>query len=167
MVVNLTKLPIAQQLAVKALLESGKSERHTSKLAKVSRATVRAVNKCKSLDPQLVDRIKLGLASKLYEVADRSLDHITDDKMEKSTSVQLMTTAAIGIDKARLIEGKSTSRTEFVDASDQAINDEIVRLEAELGKWESGQVVNSEEVLTTPAGLSPSQTVEEGGSGGV
>ena len=171
MVVNLTRLPIAQQLAIKALLSAGKSERHTAVLSGVSRDTVRAVNKRKDLDPQTVDRIKNGLAGKLYTTADRSIDSITDEKLEKSSAVQSMTTAAIAIDKARLIEGKATSRTEYVNADDQAINDEIARLEGELGRWESGEVVNgeqlpgSEEERTTPAGLSPSQTVDQGANG--
>jgi hypothetical protein len=170
MVVNLTKLPIAQQLAIKALLSTGKSERQTALLSGVSRASVHAVDKRKDLDPEVVNRIKAGLASKLYDVADRSLDHITDDKMGKSTSVQLMTTAAIGIDKARLIEGKTTSRTEYVNASDQAINDEIARLEGELGKWERGEVVNAEGIEqepTTPIGQPAPETVDQVSHGAV
>ena len=168
MVVNLTKLPIAQQLAIKALLESGKSERQIAKLTKNSRTTIRAINKRVDLDPQLVDRIKVGLAGKLYHTADRSIDAITDDKLEKSTAVQAMTTAAIAIDKARLIEGKATSRTEYVDASDQEINDEIARIEGELQHWKDGDIVNGEGIEdphTTPAGQHASETVNQGVNG--
>lgn len=163
MPVNLNRLPIAQQLAIKALLESGKSERFTAKITKNSRETVRAVNKCQTLDPQLVDRIKSGLAAQFYGVVDRSLQSITDDKLKASTAQQLMMVAAIGTDKARLIDGKVTARTEYVNASDKEINDEIARLEGELGKWESGEVVNAEgnePEHTTPAGQHASETVD-------
>lgn len=168
MVVNLTKLPTAQQLAIKALLESGHSERSTAKLSGVSRETVRAVQRAKNLDPQQVDRIKAGLAGKLYDTADRSIDSITDEKLQRSTAVQAMTTAAIAIDKARLIEGKATARTEYVDASDKEIADEIGRLEGELAKWERGEIVNAEgieEEDTTPAGQPASETMDEGPNG--
>lgn len=172
MPVSLTRLPLAKQLAIKALLEIGKSERQTAKLSGVSRDSVRAVNKRRDLDPKLVDRIKSGLAAKFYDAADRSLDHISHEKLAKSTSVQLMTTAAIGVDKARLIEGKATSRTEYVDATDKEINEEIAKLEAELEQWRSGDLVNTEtevstgieDAPTTPAGQPAPQTVDQGGT---
>jgi carboxylesterase type B len=166
MVVNLTKLPLAQQLAAKALLESGKSERQTAKLSKISREAVRAIKECKSLDPEQVDRIKKGLAAKFYDVADRSIDNITDDKLKNAQPSQLIMTAGIATDKARLIEGKATSRTEYVDASDQELNDEIARLEGELTGWKDGSIVNGEAVpgieeeQSTSAGLQAVQTVE-------
>ena len=168
MAVTLARLPLAQQLAIKALLDSGKSERSTAILSGVSRNTVRAVNKCTTLDPARVDTIKQGLAGKLYNTADRSIDSISDDKLEKSSAVQAMTTAAIAIDKARLIEGKATSRTEFVDSSDQEINDEIARLEGELGAYQRGEIVNttgSEDPHTTSAGQPAAQTVDGGVNG--
>jgi len=168
MAVTLKLLPIAQQLAIKALLESGKSERSTAKLSGVSRETVRAVRECKNLDPQAVDRIKNGLAGKFYSTVDRSLDHITDSKLESASAQQLMMTAAIGTDKARLIEGKATVRTEYVNASDKEINDEIARLEGELAQWHSGELVNAEgieEEPTTPAGQPASETVNQGDNG--
>lgn len=165
MVVNLTKLPLAQQLAVKALLESGKSERHTAKLSGVSRESVRKIKECKSLDPQAVDRIKAGLAGKFYQAVDRSLDSISDKKLENATAQQLMMTAAIGTDKARLIEGKATSRTEYVDASDKELNEEIAKLEGELAQWQDGTLMNgeavpNEEVPTTPDRLQASPSSE-------
>ena len=168
MVVNLTKLPIAQQLAIKALLETGKSERSTAKLSGVSRETVRAVKEAKNLDPQAVDRIKKGLSAKFYDIADRSLDHITDDKLKGAQPSQLIMTAGIATDKARLIEGKATSRTEYVDASDQEINEEIARLEGELAEWKGGEIVNAqgfEEESTTPAGQLAPETVDQEANG--
>jgi hypothetical protein len=165
--VNLTRLPVAQQLAIKALLETGKSERHTARLSGVSRETVRAVKEAKNLDPQAVDRIKKGLSAKFYDVADRSLDHITDDKLKGAQPSQLIMTAGIATDKARLIEGKATARTEYVDASDKEIEDEIARLEGELTQWRNGDVVNAglEEAQATPAGQSAPETVDRGPDG--
>ena len=169
MVVKLTKFPIAQQLAIKALLETGASERKTARLSGVSRETVRAVKECKTLDPERVDRIKKGLSAKFYDVADRSLDHISDEKLKGAQPSQLIMTAGIATDKARLIEGKATTRTEFVDASDQEINDEIAKLEGELAKWHNGELVNTEgyeDDTPIPAGQSASETVEEVANGG-
>jgi hypothetical protein len=168
MVVNLTKLPIAQQLAIKALVESGTSERKAAKLSGVSRETVRAVKESKNLDPEAVDRIKKGLAAKFYSVADRSIDNITDEKLKHAQPSQLIMTAGIATDKARLIEGKATARTEYVDASDKEINDEIERLEGELGKWERGEVVNGEGIEdehATPERQSAPSTVDQGANG--
>ena len=164
MAVTLTRLPIAQQHAIKALLEIGKSERQTAKLAGVSRATVQAIKNCASLDLEQVGRIKEGLAAKFYGTVDRSLDSITDIKLKASSAQQLMMVAAIGTDKARLIEGKATSRTEFVDATDQAIQEEIGALEKELAELGgSGEVVDSEgseDVGTVPEGQQAPPTVE-------
>jgi hypothetical protein len=114
------------------MLEAGASERMAAKKAGVSRETVRAINKCKTLDMEVVDRIKKGLAAKFYDVADRSLDNISDSKLEHAQPSQLIMTAGIATDKARLIEGKATSRTEYVDATDKQIQEEIAALEKEL-----------------------------------
>ena len=170
MTVSLTKLPITQQLATKALLESGASVRKAAKLSGLALDTVRAIRDCKTLDPDRVARIKEGMAGKLYDTANRSIDSITDDKLAKSTAVQAMTTAAIAIDKARLIEGKATARTEYVDATDQQINDEIARLEGELAGWKDGTLVNGqgvEEESTSPIGQPAVETVADGGNGAV
>jgi hypothetical protein len=164
--VNPTRLPIAQQLATRALLESGASERRAAKLSGLSRETVRAIKQAKNLDPDAVDRIKKSLSAKFYDVADRSLDHITDDKLEKAQPSQLIMTAGIATDKARLIEGKATQRTEYVDATDAQIQDEIARLEAEEAKLKANAIdVGFEEVDTTPDTQPAPETVNQEANG--
>lgn len=163
MTVNLTRLPLAQQHSIKALLEAGASIRKAAKLSGVCNETVLAIKRCKSLDLETVERIKKGLGAKFYDVADRSLDSITDDKLKHSSASQLVMTAAVATDKARLIEGKATQRTEFVDATDRALEEEISGLEAQLASMgASGDVVDvgSEEVPAIPVGQQAPQSGE-------
>ncbi len=162
------RIATARAYAIRALVESGMTKKEIARREHISTNTIRAIQKSEKFDPQRVDRIKQGLAGKWYETADRAIDRIDDTKLQQSTALQLGTLAAISTDKARLIEGKATSRTEYVDASDQEINDEIARLEGELAGWKDGSIVNGEgieEPHATLAGLSPSQTVEQGGEG--
>ena len=162
--VTLAHTPITQQLAIKAYLESGMSIKQTARLAKVSPTTVIVVKRLTSLNPDSVDRIKKLLAAKFYSVTDRSLDAITDEKLKKSSASQLIMVAAVGTDKARLIEGKATSRTEYVDAADKAIEEEIGTLEQELAELgANGEVVEStgsEAMPTIPEGQPAPSTVE-------
>jgi hypothetical protein len=60
------------------------------------------------LDKALVDRIKKELSAKSYQKADVSLDAITPEGAEKQGNYQNAMTAAILIDKARLIDGQAT-----------------------------------------------------------
>ena len=155
----------ARAYAIRALVESGMTKKEIAKREHISPNTIRAIQKSDKFDPQRVEHIKQNLAANWYQTADRAINAITDAKLEQSTALQLGTLGAISTDKARLIEGKATVRTEYVDSSDQAINDEIARLEGELAQWKSGDIVNSEGIelpLTTSAGQPASQTVDQG-----
>lgn len=132
MPVTLTRLPIAQQYAIRALIDSGKSIRQAAQLSGVSYMTAFTIKHAKTLDMEAVDKIKNGLAGKFYDVADRSLNHISNKKLKHSSAAQLIMVSAVSTDKARLIEGKATQRTEYIDATDKAIHEEISRTEAEL-----------------------------------
>lgn len=158
----------ARAYAIRALVESGFSRAEIARRDHVSNNTIAAIEKSDRFDPQRVERIKQGLSAHFYDRVNSALETITQEKLDKSTALQLMTVAAIGTDKARLIEGKATARTEYVDASDQAIDDEIARLEGELTQWKDGQIVNAqglEEVGTTPEGQHALETVDGGSTG--
>ena len=139
--VTLKRIPLATQLAVKALLDSGKTIKEVCKDSGLSTMTVWTIKHHKGLDPDRVDAIKKGLSGKFYSVADRSIDGITDEKIQKASVSQLIMTAGISVDKARLIEGQATARVEFRDATDDAIAREIEALEAQIA---SGPVVDAQ-----------------------
>jgi len=158
----------ARAYAIRALVESGFNKREICKREHVSINTVNAIKNSPRFDPQRVDRIKQNLSAQWYDTGHRALNEISDQKLSESSALQLATVAAISTDKARLIEGKSTSRTEYVNAEDQAVNDEIARLEAEVGKWERGEVLNTEGLEsegTTSAGQLAPETIDEGAKG--
>jgi hypothetical protein len=133
------RLPESKLFAIKGLLEAGYSCRRTAAMARCSLSTVIAVKRRPELDPDVVTNIKRHLSGKFYRIADESLDGITDEKLQKASAPQLMTMAAIGIDKARLIEGQTTERTEFVNWTDRQLEAEIAQLEAELEKIASAR----------------------------
>jgi len=158
----------ARAYAIRALVDSGYSKKEICKREHVSINTVRAIQNSNRFDPARVDSIKQNLAAKWYQTADSAIDNIDATKLKQSSALQLATVAAISTDKARLIEGKATSRTEYMNVEDQAVNDEIARLEGELGAWERGDIVNtegSEGERTTSAGLQAPETVDKGPNG--
>ncbi len=166
MVVTLKNLPIATQLGIKALLESGYSVNKVAKMAKVCEMTVRAVKKLETLDLDRVTRIKKNLGNKFYATADRALDHVTDTKLKDASAPQLMMTAGIALDKARLIEGKATSRVEFQDADDKDLEAEIAALEAQIkGEAIPTELVEEGDDDTANSGVELSAGIEDKDSG--
>jgi DNA-binding transcriptional MerR regulator len=162
MPVNLTRFPELRQAEIKALLEQGYSLKKISQMAKCSLETVIAVKRSNKFDRAIVDAIKDKISGKFYRVADAAVDAITPEKLENATPVQLITTAGIAIDKARLIDGDSTARVEFVGVNDAALEEEIMQLQTELDGWKQGSTVNAELVdgsvdatQATQSGLSP------------
>jgi len=52
------------------------------------------------------------MAEEIWNLAIRMYDHITDEKLRKTSAAKLMMTAAIAIDKALLLDGEATERLE-------------------------------------------------------
>ncbi len=155
----------ARAYAIRALADSGYSKTEICKREHISLNTIKAIQKSDKFDPARVDRIKHNLAAKWYQTADSAIDNIDATKLKASSALQLATVAAISTDKARLIEGKATSRTEYLDVADVALNDEIARLESELGGWKDGTIVNtvgSEGPHATPEGQHAPETMDKG-----
>lgn len=152
MVVTLKRIPLTVQLAVRAALDSGKTLEAVSKESKLSIPTVWAIKHTKTLDQERVDAIRKRLGGKFYEIADASLNGITQEKIEKASVSQLIMAAGIATDKARLIEGQATARVEFRDATDQALEEEITSLEAQIA---AGPVIDTVASPTEGDDLSP------------
>lgn len=95
-------------------------------------------------NPAIVDRVKKYLASHFYITAERSLQAITDEKLEKAGVSALAMVAGISTDKGLLLEGKPTARVEFKGSKDDALEDEINALEAEVEGWRDGTIRNAE-----------------------
>lgn len=121
---------VARKLAVKALLESGKSPTQIAKSEGIHRTTVYDVMKDKKfelLSSEQVHKIKSSLVGNTYANAFRAQDAISDEKLSQSSALQLMTISAIGIEKGRLMENLSTDNVSFRGIS-QSIDDDRAKI---------------------------------------
>ena len=164
---NIDNYQEAKAYAIKGLLAAGMGYQQISDELGVSERTISAIKKSEKLDPDRVKRIKDALPAKIYEKIDLSLESITPDKLEKATAHQAIMVAAIGIDKARLIEGQATSRMEFVNTTDRELAGQIAELSAKLEQMQTGEILDaelstnqSELESTEVVGLSPTNSEE-------
>lgn len=107
MPITLERIPHEKQVAIHSLLSLGYPTRKIAKTVQVSQNTVCFVNQ--QVQPKSTDNdaYKKQLLGWQYSVAQRAMCRITDDKLEKMNALQLMTINAIGIDKARDMEGSN------------------------------------------------------------
>lgn len=155
--INISRIPDAIGVQVKAYAEAGYSLKKISKMCGVSIETVRTIKASNKYDRALIEALKKGLADKYYRVADKALNAISDSKLANSSAPQLILTAATATDKARLIEGQATARVEFMNAADRELQDEIAQLEGELAAWQNGDIVNAEAEGSSDAPLASGQ----------
>ena len=107
MPITLERIPHDKQVAVYSLHSLGYSDNKISHTVDLSRPTVAYIRSQIPSNPQEVDTYKKGLIAWQYGVSQRAMCRITDDKLEKMNALQLMTINAIGIDKARDMEGSN------------------------------------------------------------
>jgi hypothetical protein len=138
------RLSPVRAYGIRALVEAGVSQREIARKEHVSTNTVQAIKYSDRFDANRVEAIKKNLSASWYTTAGRSLERITDQKLDQSSAAQLAVISAVATDKARLIEGKATSRTEYADKSDLEIQAEIKKLEDELGAIETEGAVDAE-----------------------
>lgn len=123
----------------------GYTLKEITKEVKLSLITVCKVLKDK--DP-LLDDIKLinsigNRARASWRVlGHKSKEHITDEKLEKSSALQLATIGAISEDKARVIEGEVTQRIGFDDLTDLQLEDKLAKDQELLKRLEKGEVID-------------------------
>jgi hypothetical protein len=116
-----------------------------------------ALKQGQHVDQRIVEQVKKNIAAHFWVSAERSLQHITDDKLEKASANALMWTAGVATDKALLLEGKPTQRIEYQGTEDRDAAARIEELEAELDGWKDGSVMNVEGSLEGEGVPSPTE----------
>jgi len=128
----------ARKLAIRALAESGMTPTQIQRSEGIDRSTVYDVMKddrYKIFRKEEVDKMKTALIGGNYHISHRAQSAITDEKLTNSSALQLMTIAAIGIDKGRLMENLSTENVAFrglnqsIDEDRKKIMDRLNNLE--------------------------------------
>lgn len=107
MPITLARIPHDKQVAAHGLLAQHIPYRKIAKALDISPSTVTALAKRIPANAADVDMFKKALIARVYSISGRSMDFITDDKLDKMNALQLMTIGAIGIDKGRDMEGSN------------------------------------------------------------
>lgn len=144
-------------MTIKAMSKMGYSRNEIARAEKVSVNTVTGVlSRMSEYPSDLVELVKKTASSAYWVNARRSMDFIDDEKLAKSSAVQLATVSAIMVDKALLLDGKPTSRTEHVSASDPELEKQIEALETQLNTFKGVKTVYnvSDNTSTSGEGIS-------------
>jgi hypothetical protein len=134
--------------SIVALERGNVSRREISRRLHVGPATVQAVLTAQAAfrDEKTVEAVRKGIKNFWWVTAQRGLESITDEKLSKSSALQLGTLAAMATDKARLSEGLPTVRIEYQGQEDEALQARIAQLEGELAQSDGYKVVQAESV---------------------
>jgi len=103
--ITLARIPHDKQVAVHSLHALGYSTRKIAQSVDISTNVVCKITHEIPSNLDDIDTFKKGLLLRQYGIAQRATNYITDDKLDKMNALQLMTINAIGIDKARDMEG--------------------------------------------------------------
>lgn len=107
MSITLEHIPHDKQVAVYTLHSLGYSLRKIAKAVDVSVPVTHYITQQIPSNMTEVETYKKGLIGWNYGISQRAMHRITDDKLEKMNALQLMTISAIGVDKARDMEGSN------------------------------------------------------------
>lgn len=124
----------------KALLEAGASYRKVAAETGLSDWTITRLKRGvydNKIPASYLEQARASLSSKLTLVASLALDEIVEnpDKLRQASAKDLMTTAAIAIDKQELLEGRPTARVDhLVNLSEEELDAEIRQKAIELAK---------------------------------
>jgi len=143
-----------EKLSVAALLKAGKKPAEISRELGISKPTIYNVKrdeKYQIIEQSKVDDIKRSLIGMTYSQAHRAQSFISDEKLEASSALQLMTISAIGIDKGRLMEGLAT---EIVGSQkeDSELDLELNSKRDELNRLRNAKFVNAEVIASNQPG---------------
>ena len=111
--VEVQHLQTGRRIAILARLEAGERPADIARREKVSLTTVQDIRNDPRLrelsDGKAVERTKELMSAKFYLASDRLLDEaMRPEKLSKLRTTEGMMAAGIAVDKARLLEGKST-----------------------------------------------------------
>jgi hypothetical protein len=103
------RLTLSEKLLIKAEHNTGKSKADVARKYSVAESTVARLWKDDKLGTmkQELALIKESMADDLYLTAHRSVKQV-NDKLDETTASQAAVITGIMLDKARLLEGKST-----------------------------------------------------------
>ena len=114
---------------VKVLTAQGHSIRDISKRLNINFKSVMKIQReTDNIDMEQLRNIEKGkIIKKYWNKVLMALDSITEEKIKKMSAYQMMTTAAIGTDKAQLLSGEVTDRLEI--KTEAEINKQLRELE--------------------------------------
>ena len=114
---------------VKVLTAQGHSIRDISKRLNINFKSVMKIQReIDNIDMEQLRNIEKGkIIKKYWNKVLMALDSITEEKIKKMSAYQMMTTAAIGTDKAQLLSGEVTDRLEVKTESE--LNQELEELQ--------------------------------------
>lgn len=101
-------VPVATREAIHAYRQGGDNLKTIAEKTSLSVNLVEAVLHLYPPSQPVVDKIKKGLAGKLYRTADNALDQIEPDSLQFMSPYQNMGIAGLAITNARVIEGLPT-----------------------------------------------------------
>jgi|GEM_PF-6798969 len=133
-----------EKLAVAAMLKAGKTPTEIERESGIDRSTVYDVKKDKRyqiIDDKKLDDIKRSLLGMTFQTAHRAQEKITDDKLDASSALQLMTISAIGIDKGRLMSDMATQIIK-IDKDDIELDRELEAKKEELRRISEAKVID-------------------------
>ena len=122
---------LAKRISIAQEVASGKSIDEVCEIHAVAKPTVIAAVKDPVIqeltDNTVTETRRKHLANFFEYNAERALMFIDEDKLEKMSAYQLMMIAAVGVDKARLLQGLSTENISIKSVKD-ALLSELDRL---------------------------------------
>lgn len=146
--VNGSKTSVATKQAIIALSRGNATNAEIQRRLHVGPSTVQTVltAQAKWEDAKTVESIRKGNAAFWWVTSRRALESITDEKLSKSSALQVATIAAISTDKARLSEGLPTVRIEYQGQEDEALQARIAQLEGVIAQSDGYKVIQAEQV---------------------
>ena len=107
-------ISLGQQLAAKALIESGIPYREIGEELGISPTTVTKIARKFPSNNQVVETLKKALPTNFYTMGALALANISPKKLADSSALQLATVSGICVDKARDMEGSNRPQFNIV-----------------------------------------------------
>lgn len=107
MPITLARIPHDKQVAVATFFDLGYSQSKIARSLDISRNVVHSILAQFPSNSTEIEHCKKTMISKSYGIAHRAFNRVSDTKLDAMNALQLTTIAAIGIDKARDMEGSN------------------------------------------------------------
>lgn len=107
MPITLERIPHDKQVAVRTMTMFGIPYRKIQKAVDIGHDAITWINRQFPSNSQEVEDCKKRLISESYGLTARAWNRVTDDKLDAMNALQLTTIGAIGVDKARDMEGSN------------------------------------------------------------